>query len=73
MSDEIRQGLKAAFEKLRSEQGAEPDWHPKSDDQVLDLVHPSMYPFVYGLAALQRSCKNFTGLMHCRKDKVYPG
>ncbi len=48
VSDEFRQGLKSAFEKLRVEQGAEPDWHPRSDDMVHDLVHPSLYPFVYG-------------------------
>lgn len=24
------------------------DWHPNSDNQVLDLVHPSLYPVVYG-------------------------
>ena len=23
------------------------DWHPGSNEQVLDLVHPSIYPFVY--------------------------
>ena len=27
---------------------AEKDWHPGSDNQVLDLVHPSLYPIVYG-------------------------
>ncbi|GME31037.1 hypothetical protein GTA08_BOTSDO13229 [Neofusicoccum parvum] len=27
---------------------AEKDWHPGSDGQVLDLVHPSLFPFVYG-------------------------
>ncbi|KAH6839436.1 hypothetical protein B0I37DRAFT_400043 [Chaetomium sp. MPI-CAGE-AT-0009] len=48
VDNELQQGLKAAFEKLRVEQAAEPDWHPKSDDMVQDLVHPSMYPFVYG-------------------------
>ncbi|KAK4153505.1 hypothetical protein C8A00DRAFT_15264 [Chaetomidium leptoderma] len=48
VSTELQQGLKAAFEKLRAEQGSEPDWHPGSDDMVQDLVHPSMYPFVYG-------------------------
>ncbi|KAF9643802.1 hypothetical protein BDM02DRAFT_3181715 [Thelephora ganbajun] len=26
---------------------AEKDWHPRSDNQVLDLVHPSLYPIVY--------------------------
>ncbi|KAI9173311.1 hypothetical protein H9P43_007442 [Blastocladiella emersonii ATCC 22665] len=24
------------------------DWHPRSGNQVLDLVHPSLYPLVYG-------------------------
>eukprot|EP01080_Neovahlkampfia_damariscottae_P005536 gene5536-9358_t len=24
------------------------DWHPGSDNQVLDLVHPSLYPLLYG-------------------------
>eukprot|EP00007_Cunea_sp_BSH-02190019_P001220 CAMPEP_0174238042 /NCGR_PEP_ID=MMETSP0417-20130205/10139_1 /TAXON_ID=242541 /ORGANISM="Mayorella sp, Strain BSH-02190019" /LENGTH=771 /DNA_ID=CAMNT_0015316847 /DNA_START=94 /DNA_END=2409 /DNA_ORIENTATION=+ len=25
------------------------DWHPGSDQQVLDLVHPSLFPVVYGV------------------------
>ncbi len=49
MSEELRLGLKAAFEKLHAEQADEPDWHPWTDEQVQDLVHPSMYPFVYGM------------------------
>lgn len=28
--------------------GAEQDWHPRSKKQVLDLIHPSLYPVVYG-------------------------
>ena len=51
MGNELRQGLKATFEKLRAEQGDEPDWRPKSHDLVQDLVHPSMYPFIYGAPA----------------------
>jgi len=27
---------------------SEKDWHPGSDGLVLDLVHPSLYPIVYG-------------------------
>ncbi|KAL1643050.1 hypothetical protein SLS58_005019 [Diplodia intermedia] len=27
---------------------AKKDWHPGSDGQVLDLVHPSLFPLVYG-------------------------
>ncbi|QRV77269.1 hypothetical protein RhiJN_05284 [Ceratobasidium sp. AG-Ba] len=26
----------------------EKDWHPNSNNMVLDLVHPSLYPIVYG-------------------------
>eukprot|EP01137_Pigoraptor_chileana_P019097 Opistho-2@79654 len=26
------------------------DWHPGSDKQVLDLVHPSLYPYVRGVS-----------------------
>lgn len=57
VSDELQQGLKTAFEKLRAEQGAEPDWHPRSDNLVQDLVHPSLYPFVYGTPVFEEpSC-----------------
>ncbi|KAL2271985.1 hypothetical protein VTJ83DRAFT_1356 [Remersonia thermophila] len=48
VDEELRQGFVAAFEKLRVEQGDSPDWHPGTDDMVQDLVHPSLYPFVYG-------------------------
>jgi hypothetical protein len=52
VDDQVQQSFKAAFDKLRAEQGVEPDWHPNSDDVVQDLVHPSMYPFVYGMSPL---------------------
>ncbi|KAL2189168.1 hypothetical protein L209DRAFT_742117 [Thermothelomyces heterothallicus CBS 203.75] len=32
VSSEIQQGLKREFEKLIADQGAEPDWHPGSND-----------------------------------------
>ncbi|KAF9004558.1 hypothetical protein BDQ17DRAFT_1390108 [Cyathus striatus] len=28
------------------------DWHPGSDNKVLDLVHPSLFPLVYGLSRI---------------------
>ncbi|TLD32804.1 hypothetical protein PspLS_00257 [Pyricularia sp. CBS 133598] len=40
--------LKKAFDRLEGDQAANPDWHPGSDDKVLDLVHPSMYLLAYG-------------------------
>ena len=30
------------------------DWHPGSDEQVLDLVHPSLFPLVYGQSRILR-------------------
>ncbi|KAK4239579.1 hypothetical protein C8A03DRAFT_14026 [Achaetomium macrosporum] len=44
----IKSDSLAAFERLRAVQAAEPDWHPWTDDKIQDLVHPSLYPFVYG-------------------------
>ncbi|GAA5999675.1 DUF4246 domain-containing protein [Rhodotorula paludigena] len=32
----------------------EPDWHPGSDDQVLDLVHPSLFPLRYGVTPVRQ-------------------
>lgn len=28
------------------------DWHPGSDEKVLDLVHPSLYPLMYGTSRI---------------------
>lgn len=40
--------LAAAVAPLESVPEAAKDWHPGSDGKVLDLVHPSLYPVVYG-------------------------
>ncbi|KAM5385675.1 hypothetical protein ACJZ2D_000874 [Fusarium nematophilum] len=36
------------FDALRADQRDNVDWHPRSNNMVQDLVHPSLYPFVYG-------------------------
>ena len=38
----------AAVAPLENVPDSEKDWHPGSDGLVLDLVHPSLYPIVYG-------------------------
>jgi hypothetical protein len=48
VTPELQASLRAAFSKLREDQASSPDWHPNSGDLVQDLVHPSMYPLVYG-------------------------
>jgi hypothetical protein len=47
VSSELREALYRAFETLQAAQKSAPDWHPKSNDMVQNLVHPSMYPLVY--------------------------
>ena len=45
---DLRDQLIAAVNPLENVPDTEKDWHPGSDNQVLDLVHPSLYPVVYG-------------------------
>lgn len=50
--------LKATFAKqvaaLENVPDADKDWHPDSDDQVLDLVHPSLHCYVSGVTKVTR-------------------
>ncbi|PPQ98971.1 hypothetical protein CVT24_003467 [Panaeolus cyanescens] len=50
------------------------DWHPFSDEQVLDLVHPSLFPLVYGTTRVLE--KGTTTLQdfaqRCGQGKVAP-
>ncbi|KAI0021677.1 hypothetical protein F4780DRAFT_778460 [Xylariomycetidae sp. FL0641] len=48
ISSSLHAELREAFDKLKADQASAPDWHPNTNDMVQDLVHPSMYPLVYG-------------------------
>jgi hypothetical protein len=48
VSSELHQSLLQAFQKLLGDRKSSPDWHPNTNGMVHDLVHPSMYPLVYG-------------------------
>lgn len=45
---ELHEALKAAVKPLEDVPDKDKDWHPGSNEQVLDLVHPSLWPLVYG-------------------------
>lgn len=45
---DLRVALIRAVAKLENIPAREKDWHPRSNLQVLDLVHPSLYPLVFG-------------------------
>ncbi|KAF4472606.1 hypothetical protein FALBO_493 [Fusarium albosuccineum] len=40
--------LRAVFAKLKDDQKDDPDWHPRTNEMVRNLVHPSLYSLVYG-------------------------
>ncbi|AOW01229.1 YALI0B04708p [Yarrowia lipolytica CLIB122] len=46
VSEDTKTKLKTVVKELLEDEG-EPDWHPGSNEQVLDLVHPSLFPIVY--------------------------
>lgn len=50
VSDALREELARAVAELLEDgvPEAKKDWHPRSDEKVLDLVHPSLFPLVYG-------------------------
>lgn len=45
---ELKDELKRAVAPLENVHDRLKDWHPGSNEQVLDLVHPSLFPLVYG-------------------------
>ncbi|KAK3292032.1 uncharacterized protein B0H64DRAFT_377587 [Chaetomium fimeti] len=68
ISNETRDELRVGVKVLEDVPEHEKDWHPDSDDQVLDLVHPSLFPVVWGLTrALEEGtvpldgCVGYTG------------
>ncbi|MGW2014742.1 DUF4246 domain-containing protein [Streptomyces sp. NPDC001927] len=50
MDDELGSRLREAVRVLEEVPDAERDWHPGSDGQVLDLVHPSLFCLVNGVS-----------------------
>ncbi|KAJ5915961.1 hypothetical protein N7454_010868 [Penicillium verhagenii] len=44
ISQQVQQALKSAVHSLQDNK----DYHPGSDQKVVDLVHPSLFPVVYG-------------------------
>lgn len=48
ISVDLRESLKAAVRSLEDVPDIYKDYHPGSDGKVLDLVHPSLFPLIYG-------------------------
>ncbi|MET7369127.1 DUF4246 domain-containing protein [Streptomyces sp. NPDC005566] len=61
IDDKLRSRLREAVRVLEEVPEAEQDWHPGSDGQVLDLVHPSLFCLVREVSgAPERAWQNPT-------------
>ena len=59
----MREALKEACRPLEEIPPQLKDWHPGSDGKVLDLVHPSLFPLIYGRSKILPYGK--VGLLDC--------
>jgi hypothetical protein len=50
----IKEALRDAVRPLENIPKQFKDYHPHSDDKVVDLVHPSLFPLVYGRSRILR-------------------
>ena len=74
ISSELKQALRIGAALLEDIPERLRDWHPGSDGKVLDLVHPSLFPLVYGRSRVLLSgsvelqqCMSYIG-----KGKIAP-
>jgi Protein of unknown function (DUF4246) len=63
VSEELKHRLQKAAEKLENIPTEDKDYHPNSNEQVWDLVHPSLFPLVYGSSRILRD--EVVGLDDC--------
>jgi hypothetical protein len=63
IDDDLREELLAGVKPLLDFKESAKDWHPNSNDQVLNLVHPSLFPLVYGRTHVLQ--EGLVGLSDC--------
>lgn len=54
---QIKSNFKEDVKELVESFGSNLDYHPKSDNKVIDLVHPSLFPLQYGVTPVYTSDK----------------
>ncbi|KAJ2911614.1 hypothetical protein MD484_g8801, partial [Candolleomyces efflorescens] len=67
VSNETKLALQKAVKVLEDVPESQKDWHPGSDGKVLDLVHPSLFPLVYGVSKILPVGAPVTTLEDCIK------
>ncbi len=71
---DLQDMLKAAVAPLEDVPEHRKDWHPGSDGRVLDLVHPSLFPLVYGLSRIVTDSvlDVHSGITKCCEGEILP-
>ena len=72
--EDLKEALKAAAAAFENVPASHRDWHPGSDEKVLDLVHPSLWPLLYGRSRILAD-KRITVddcLQYCGTGEVIP-
>ncbi|RDB17189.1 hypothetical protein Hypma_001699 [Hypsizygus marmoreus] len=59
----LKDALRKAVTPLEGVPAHQQDWHPGSNQKVLDLVHPSLFPLIYGRSRILRD--SLVGLDDC--------
>jgi hypothetical protein len=59
----LKESLRAAVKPLEDIPEIHIDYHPGSDNKVIDLVHPSLFPLIYGRSRVLED--NAIGLKDC--------
>ncbi|KAM0251881.1 hypothetical protein ACHAQJ_007994 [Trichoderma viride] len=74
MTQGLSDDLKGAVARLEDIPDELKDWHPGSDGKVLDLVHPSLWPLVYGRSRIltDRRIGLQESLEYCGVGQVIP-
>lgn len=72
--EDLRSALITAVVPLENVHESQKDWHPGSNGKVLDLVHPSLWPLVYGLSRLipDRQISLDDALDYCGAGLIIP-
>ncbi|KAF1809915.1 hypothetical protein P152DRAFT_383276, partial [Eremomyces bilateralis CBS 781.70] len=65
--EELRLKLIEAVKLLENVPEKQKDWHPGSDEKVLDLVHPSLFPLIYGVSRVFPTEAEKVGVQDCMK------
>lgn len=74
VNHDTKMALRLGVFPLENVPDALKDWHPGSNGKVLDLVHPSLYPLIYGTSRFL--CESEVSLedcaQYCGKGEIVP-